>query len=213
MRRVRKPYAEREHLFCFHGSLQHSLYEGTHAGRPFDTVRASDIRNAILNFRNFPGASIGGHLVPVLKYYQQLGNCKFCLVPKGVGYTNGRLFESFHNGCIPVILSDALRLPFSEFLDWSLFSVRFPTAQVWELPKALQVLDELASSLPSGTPSVVVAPPEPEGGRGDFSPGTTRVSRLQHYDFQGFSAQVVQHVFHEVKVSVNQMSANLLQVA
>ena len=48
-----------------------------------------------------------------------MGECRFCFVPKGVGFTNGRLMETFFTGCIPVILSDAMVVPFAEFLDWS----------------------------------------------------------------------------------------------
>ena len=51
--------------------------------------------------------AIGSHMVPVVKYYEKMGNCKFCLIPKGVGFTNGRVFETFFSGCIPVVLSDS----------------------------------------------------------------------------------------------------------
>eukprot|EP00971_Amphidinium_carterae_P058206 1151168-Amphidinium_carterae.1 len=44
-------------------------------------------------------------LRPLRRYYERVANCKFCFVPKGVGYTNGRLLEAFFAGCIPVILS------------------------------------------------------------------------------------------------------------
>merc|ERR1712060_1027230 len=68
--------------------------------------------------------SIGGHLRPVRAYYERIVDCQFCLVPKGVGFTNGRLMESFFSGCIPVILSDAMVVPFQTFVDWPAFSIK-----------------------------------------------------------------------------------------
>lgn len=76
-------------------------------------------------------------------YYERMGNCRFCLVPKGVGYTNGRLFETFFSGCIPVVLSDALRFPFSAEhggpLVWeNNLTIRFPTLHMAALPAFLE---------------------------------------------------------------------------
>ncbi|CAE7504815.1 IRX10 [Symbiodinium necroappetens] len=116
MRKLRekgKPSTERRFRFCFHGAMRHDLYERTHAeGKPFNGSRAADTRRQIQAFAGESDASIGPHITPLLDYYGRVGDCMFCLVPKGVGYTNGRLFEAFFAGCIPVILSDAMLVPF-----------------------------------------------------------------------------------------------------
>ncbi|CAD7930926.1 unnamed protein product [Amoebophrya sp. A25] len=138
-----RPYHEREHLYCFRGSLQHRLYDETTTKYPFQDVSAGEIRATILKWAKNPKGSIGGHLTPVVEYYKRMGNCKFCLIPKGVGFTNGRLFESFFSGCIPVLLSDALRLPFEKtVLEWdNNLAIRFPTKHMEHLPKLLELLD------------------------------------------------------------------------
>ena len=127
LREQSRAVEDRHYLFCFHGALRHELYEKTHA-IGFN-VSAAETRRQIQAMANEPDASIGPHITPLLDYYQRVGNCRFCLVPKGVGFTNGRLFEAFFAGCIPVILSDAMALPFS-FLPWSDFSLRHPMGDV-----------------------------------------------------------------------------------
>lgn len=124
------PTERRRYLFCYHGSFEHELYERTVAGPPFETSNAAETRRQIRNLVTQPGASIGGHITPVVEYYKRMGECSFCFVPKGVGFTNGRLFESFWSGCIPVILSDAMVVPFQNFVNWSEFSIKMPMGDV-----------------------------------------------------------------------------------
>ncbi|CAE8624800.1 unnamed protein product, partial [Polarella glacialis] len=135
---------ERKYLFCFHGSLEHDLYERTHAGEPpFNESNAAGTRRKMRDLAGEPGASIGPHITPLIEYYRRVGDCRFCLVPKGVGYTNGRLFEAFFAGCIPVILSDAMQVPFQGFVPWREFSIKAPMADVAE---AVQLLRQLPPS-------------------------------------------------------------------
>ena len=47
----------------------------------------------------------------------------FCLNPAGDTPTSSRLFDSIANLCIPVIVSDAVELPFEGILDYSTFAV------------------------------------------------------------------------------------------
>lgn len=48
----------------------------------------------------------------------------FCLVPRGDTPSSRRVFDAIEAGCIPVLISDDFRPPFSEELDWTNFSVR-----------------------------------------------------------------------------------------
>eukprot|EP00434_Breviolum_minutum_P009402 symbB.v1.2.008280.t1/scaffold519.1/size192877/8 len=122
------PAEQRRYRFCFHGALRHELYEKTHA-EGFN-VSAAETRRQIQGMAGEPDASIGPHITPLLDYYKRVGDCQFCLVPKGVGYTNGRLLEAFFAGCIPVILSDAMVVPFSSFFPWPEVSLKLPMGDV-----------------------------------------------------------------------------------
>merc|ERR1712107_77973 len=112
------PWLERKHLMCYHGAFAHALYDDARSAAPFDTT-AGMTRAAIATLQNSPDKriSVGGHLRPVRAYYEKITDCQYCLVPKGVGFTNGRLMETFFSGCIPVILSDAMIVPFDQFLS------------------------------------------------------------------------------------------------
>merc|ERR1719181_509268 len=83
-------------------------------------------RAALASLKNsqLPRVSVGGHLRPVRAYYERITDCQYCFVPKGVGFTNGRLMETFFSGCVPVILSDAMVVPFDNFLPWPMFSLK-----------------------------------------------------------------------------------------
>ena len=66
------------------------------------------------------------------KYAEILGDSKFCIVPRGLSPWTLRTYETFFAGCVPVIISDSVRLPFQEFLDWSLISVKWSEAKIDE---------------------------------------------------------------------------------
>merc|ERR1711972_49547 len=53
----------------------------------------------------------------------------FCLIPKGIGTWTHRLYEALLAGCIPVILSDMMKMPFPD-LVWDSFSLRWPMRNV-----------------------------------------------------------------------------------
>jgi len=84
-----------------------------------------------------------------MRYSFLLGNAHFCLVPRGRGWWTVRLFEAIHAGCIPVLLSDEVELPFSDFLSWDTFSVKWPMDDVGE--KLYHHLDALRNDWPKIT--------------------------------------------------------------
>eukprot|EP00392_Amoebophrya_sp_AT5.2_P014457 g14606.t1 len=141
-------YFERKKLFCFRGAMEHALYELGTTDPAEEAQPATEV-------------SVGGHLTPVIEYYKLMGDCRFCLIPKGVGWTNGRVFEGFFSGCIPVVLSDALRFPFEKeeatdeedknrsqkkkstfpFRWQASLVVKFPTRWMAALPEFLAAVD------------------------------------------------------------------------
>eukprot|EP00933_Yihiella_yeosuensis_P075322 TRINITY_DN84652_c0_g1_i1.p1 TRINITY_DN84652_c0_g1~~TRINITY_DN84652_c0_g1_i1.p1 ORF type:complete len:538 (-),score=59.69 TRINITY_DN84652_c0_g1_i1:243-1856(-) len=113
-----REFHERSGLGCFYGqdSSQFPIYaRGNATGR-----------SRLQELAGIPGLGIG-HPVPSLPdYYELIGRCVFCFVPKGLGYSSQRLYEVMFAGCVPVILSDGIGLPFADLLDWTTFSVKWP---------------------------------------------------------------------------------------
>ena len=127
---------------CFMGSQTHELYRDIPGFPPYNTT-AQEVRDAIFNLAveaDVTDVFVASHMRPTAKYYEKLSQCKFCFVPKGVGFTNGRLMESFSVGCIPTILSDGMKLPFP-WLPWQEFSIKFPMPR--DIPDARNLLSLL----------------------------------------------------------------------
>jgi hypothetical protein len=68
-----------------------------------------------------------------------LRNSIFCLVPLGVTASSRRLYEALDAGCIPVVVSDRITLPFASnpSVRWSDGVIFHPEAAVNGLPKRL----------------------------------------------------------------------------
>ena len=73
-----------------------------------------------------PGAKYSPHD----EYLQQMLRAKFCFAPRGDTASAKRLYESIAAGCIPIIISDKLRLPYHRQIDWRSFSLRYTEAEV-----------------------------------------------------------------------------------
>ncbi|KAG8633259.1 probable glucuronoxylan glucuronosyltransferase F8H isoform X1 [Manihot esculenta] len=65
-----------------------------------------------------------------LEYFQHLRNAKFCLAPRGESSWTLRFYESFFVECVPVILSDQAELPFQNVIDYTYFSIKWPSTQI-----------------------------------------------------------------------------------
>ena len=63
-------------------------------------------------------------------YDDELASSQYCLVPRGDSASCRHLFNSIAAGCVPIIISDAVVLPFADQLDWNRFSVRIPECMV-----------------------------------------------------------------------------------
>jgi hypothetical protein len=59
------------------------------------------------------------------EYSQRMGRADFCLMLRGDTASSKRLFSAISHGCIPVIISDWIPLPFEALLDYSQFTLRF----------------------------------------------------------------------------------------
>jgi len=104
----------------WHG--QHANATDAEVSRAY-RITNETVRLELLKLAGLPNVSIGG---PVLDYAGILGDSHFCLCPKGASSYTSRVFEALFAGCVPVILSDDLRLPFDEQANWANFSIRWP---------------------------------------------------------------------------------------
>jgi len=84
------------------------------------------VRNTLRTL-NYERMSVGNRFNVLSHYFDRIGNSHFCFVPKGLGYWSNRLYEVIFAGCIPVILSDEIRLPFGDFIKWDEVSIKLPT--------------------------------------------------------------------------------------
>eukprot|EP00245_Coleochaete_scutata_P004411 TRINITY_DN1696_c0_g2_i1.p1 TRINITY_DN1696_c0_g2~~TRINITY_DN1696_c0_g2_i1.p1 ORF type:complete len:287 (-),score=37.92 TRINITY_DN1696_c0_g2_i1:564-1301(-) len=77
-----------------------------------------------------PGVFIGEGIpssVGIAQATLQMREFRFCLMPAGDTPSSCRLFDAIMNHCVPVIISDALELPYEEVLNYAEFSITVPT--------------------------------------------------------------------------------------
>ena len=77
------------------------------------------------------------------QYHKKLLSSKFCLVLKGDTTSSKRLFSAISGACIPVIISDGLKLPFSNIINYSSFTITFPESVIHDMNTLLQYLRQL----------------------------------------------------------------------
>eukprot|EP00964_Phaeocystis_antarctica_P018792 scaffold10351_cov62-Phaeocystis_antarctica.AAC.15 len=73
-------------------------------------------------------------------FMQELRNSTFCAVFPGNGW--GHLEAPIIMGCIPVVVSDAILVPWENVLDFSSFGLRIPRAELPRLPQILRAIPE-----------------------------------------------------------------------
>ncbi|KAF7805641.1 putative glucuronoxylan glucuronosyltransferase IRX7 [Senna tora] len=71
-------------------------------------------------------------------YQSEIARSVFCLCPLGWAPWSPRLVESVALGCVPVIIADGIRLPFSSAVRWAEISVRVAEKDVGKLGEILE---------------------------------------------------------------------------
>ncbi|XP_027173890.1 probable glycosyltransferase At5g03795 [Coffea eugenioides] len=75
-----------------------------------------------------------------VSYYGMLKSSKFCICPSGYEVASPRLVEALYTGCVPVLIKDHYVLPFSDVLNWKMFSVEIPLKNIPNLKKILMTI-------------------------------------------------------------------------
>ena len=75
-------------------------------------------------------------------YYEMMRKARFCICPSGYEVASPRIVEAIYSECIPVIISDAYVLPFSDVLNWKSFSIHVQTKDIPNLKKILQAVSQ-----------------------------------------------------------------------
>lgn len=128
-----RPMIQRSILVAFHGHSSSS----TNVGHMYKRSPLARVRDRVIEyFWNQSDASVGP---PVRDYFRRMGMSRFCLIPAGLTAWTIHLYESFFFGCVPVILSDELTVPFQSEIDWRSLSIQVPTTMdMMELHVKLQ---------------------------------------------------------------------------
>lgn len=79
-----------------------------------------------------------------IPYIFTMVQAKFCLVIRGDTSSSRRLFSAIQAGCIPVIISDWISLPFAKLVDYSKFSFTFSESIVSDAGAMIRVLREVS---------------------------------------------------------------------
>ncbi|CAL1165889.1 unnamed protein product [Cladocopium goreaui] len=139
MSELEKPPERRSYTACYHGADSDALAIYKYAN--------TTVRNDLQTLNGRANFSIGYRFARITEYFERIGDCHFCFAPKGLGYWSNRLYEVLFAGCIPVILSDHIGLPFDDIVDWGSFSLKWPMAEVG--PALAEHLEWLLEQRPS----------------------------------------------------------------
>ena len=74
------------------------------------------------------------------EYNSRMASSDFCLMLRGDTASSKRLFSAVSFGCIPVIVSDWIPLPFEALIDYSQFSLRFSESSFRDVQSLLSFL-------------------------------------------------------------------------
>lgn len=71
---------------------------------------------------------------------QAVRRTAFCLVPDGHWPATQRLAVVVARGCVPVVISNRVELPFSDLIDWGQVALRLHEGQIRVLPEVLRAV-------------------------------------------------------------------------
>lgn len=81
-------------------------------------------------------------------YTRLLGNTKVALCPRGTGPSSIRLWEAMGMGCVPMLISDTLKMPLSMEIPWEEIMIRIPEGSLKNINEYIpdgETLEKMAS--------------------------------------------------------------------
>lgn len=117
-----RPMIQRSLLVSFHGHSSRSR----DVGYMYKRSPLAEVRDRVISY--FWNASRCSAGPPVREYLRRMGQSRFCLIPAGLTAWTIHLYEAFFLGCVPVILSDEIAVPFQQEIDWPSLSLQVPTS-------------------------------------------------------------------------------------
>lgn len=76
------------------------------------------------------------------QYVEILSDTKVCFCPRGTGPSTIRLWEAMATGCIPLLITDSLKLPLDDEIDWDDLMVRIQPHLTPLVDSALDLLND-----------------------------------------------------------------------
>jgi hypothetical protein len=70
-------------------------------------------------------------------YPEEIRRSTFCICPRGFAAWSQRLYDSIMLGCIPVVISDQIELPFEDVIDYRKFIVKVDDRDIYRLREIL----------------------------------------------------------------------------
>jgi len=105
--------------------------------------RGWDVNISEVSATGHPEHLILPAVVPQKKWSEFCYRSVFCLVPDGDTAATARLADVLLHGCIPVIISNRVELPFVEWFDWSEVAVFLSEEQ---MPNMMQIVSSIPST-------------------------------------------------------------------
>lgn len=136
------PQYPRTTWLFFRGHLPKSYIDRMQVRRRIIETLKTEPNVSVVPANVKPGAKYSPHD----EYLQQMLRAKFCFAPRGDTASAKRLYESIAAGCIPIIVSDRLRLPYQRQMDWSTMSLRYSERVVAADPR--KVLRDVQAMAP-----------------------------------------------------------------
>lgn len=76
-------------------------------------------------------------------YVNNVSNSKCVLCPRGHGPSSIRLWECFLFNCVPIVISDNLKMPLDKIINWSKYCIFVPENEIEEIESYIHPENEL----------------------------------------------------------------------